>query len=748
MLVFTLLVAGISLFIYFYFPGKMKEQAYELIIDEAHSITEIAAFSISPALLFEDNDTAEEMLAGVKNNNDILYIVIVNQNGEIFYAFNLSEAEKYNFRNKNEFTQFNEVYKISYPVKNNNLIIGTFHVGFSTHKLLYLVKESKNTIKMASIFIFSFGVLAVFIISLIITSPLESMARTVQQIAKGDLKQRASIKSNDEIGDFAKAFNCMVDTLEASYQQLENFNKNLENRVRERTKLLISEFEERKKAEEEAQKSYELVHTIISNTPLVITAVDKNGIFTYSEGKGLEKMGVKPNQIVGQSAFEVFKEHSIILDNIRKVLEGNSFQYTIELRHLVFETWYEPLKDSKGEITGAISVSVDITDKKRLEIQFLQAQKMETVGRLAGGVAHDFNNILTVITGNAEIALMSLSPDNQLYSDISVIRSSAHRAANLIRQLLAFSRRQIIKPVILNLNTTLLDMDKMLRRLIGEDIEYVTLPADNLWNVNIDPGQIEQVLTNLIVNARDAMPMGGKLTIETANVTLDKKYIELHRYVEPGEYVMLAVSDNGEGMDEEIKTHIFEPFYTTKEVGKGTGLGLSTCYGIVKQNKGNIWVYSEPGHGTTIKVYLPKVHEKEATSINAEKLNELPVGAGNILVVEDESMVRHMVVRTLEGKGYTVFRASNGEEALRIIKNEKISKIDLLITDVIMPIMGGKELFTKLSVNFPDIKVLYMSGYTDDSIVHHGVLESGLAFLQKPFSPSVMVRKVQHILTH
>ena len=734
-LTLTCLVALISLFIYVYFPERLKEQVYETIIDEAHSIAEIAAYSISPALLFEDIDAIEEMLTGVRNNDDISYIVITDKNSDIFYSFNMGEAKNHNFKIENTLTRFHDVYKITIPIKNNDTVIGAFYIGFSTDELLHQEVEIKNAIKTASIVTFLFGALAVFIISLIITSPLKSMVGVVQQIANGDLQQRAPIETNDEIGDLAKAFNHMVDNLVSSYQQLESFNKNLENRVRERTKLLAREFEERKKVEEEVQKSYELIHTVISNTPLVLTAVDKNGIFTFSEGKGLEKLGAKPNQVVGLSAFEVFKDNPKILENIRKVLDGNSFHFTIELKHLVFETWYNPLRDSDGNITGAISVSLDITDRKRLEIQFLQSQKMETVGRLAGGVAHDFNNILTVITGNAELALMSLSPDNKLYSDITVIKSSAHRAANLTRQLLAFSRRQIIKPMIINLNATLLDMDKMLRRLIGEDIEYVTLATDNLWNVNVDPGQIEQVLTNLVVNARDAMPMGGKLTIETSNMTLDKRYVDSHRYVEPGEYVMLAVSDNGVGMDDETKSHIFEPFYTTKEIGKGTGLGMSTCYGIVKQNKGNIWVYSEPGHGTTIKVYLPRVVEKESSSFITEKLNELPVGSGNILVVEDESMVRDMVVRTLKDKGYTIFSASNGEEALRIVKSENLSRINLLITDVIMPIMGGKELYDNLHEMFPDLKVLYMSGYTDDSIVHHGVLESGLAFLQKPFSP-------------
>jgi len=403
------------------------------------------------------------------------------------------------------------------------------------------------------------------------------------------------------------------------------------------------------------------------------------------------------------------------------------------------------VKDSSGKIVNYIAVKRDITQELHLEEQLRQAQKMESVGRLAGGIAHDFNNILTVITGNVELIFMSISPDDPVYDDLKEIKSSADRAAGLTRQLLAFSRRQIIEPKVINMNDLILGMDRLLRRIIGEDVEFITVPQEGLWPVYVDPGQMEQVLTNLVVNARDAMPTGGKLTIETANVLLNEEYAGDHRGASPGEYVMLAVSDTGMGMDQETVSHIFEPFFTTKETGKGTGLGLSTCYGIVKQNKGSIWVYSEPGNGTTMKVYLPRVQRDRWENKSTESLEAPAKGTETVLVVEDEPSVLKMIVRTLNKQGYTTLEASNGEEAVRAMTSHE-GEIHLLITDVIMPRMGGKLLSGFVKKGYPGIKTLFMSGYTDNSIVNHGVLDPGLSFIQKPFSPIEILKKVRQVL--
>ncbi|HEY5281173.1 MAG TPA: response regulator [Polyangia bacterium] len=378
------------------------------------------------------------------------------------------------------------------------------------------------------------------------------------------------------------------------------------------------------------------------------------------------------------------------------------------------------------------------------EEQLRQAQKMEAVGRLAGGVAHDFNNVLSVIQGYSEMILDDLTSLDPLRTSIEEIRKAALRAAGLTRQLLMFSRQQVSEPKVIDLSGVLTNMDSMLQRILGEDIELVLVPPRSSDRVSVDPSHIEQVILNIVVNARDAMPTGGKLTIETASVFLDEAYALSHLPAKSGPYIMLAISDTGVGMDGETQARIFEPFFTTKEVGKGTGLGLSTVFGIVKQSGGNVWVYSEPGKGTTFKVYLPRV---DAT-IDVLRPTASPTtlrGSETILLVEDEEQVRTIVQSILVRQGYRVIVAQNATEAL-LLCEQHLQTIDLLLTDVVMPHMSGPELARRLLTSRPAMKVLCMSGYTDDSIVRHGVLESGVAFLQKPVTPASLARKIREIL--
>jgi two-component system cell cycle sensor histidine kinase/response regulator CckA len=383
----------------------------------------------------------------------------------------------------------------------------------------------------------------------------------------------------------------------------------------------------------------------------------------------------------------------------------------------------------------------------QLEEHYRQAQKMEAVGQLAGGIAHDFNNLLTVINGYSELLLLRyLKADHPSRKYLEEIKRAGERAATLTGQLLAFSRKQILQLQIVDLNTVVAEMDKMFRRLISEDIDLDTRLAPDLAPIKADRGQVEQVLLNLVVNARDAMPQGGKLTFETANVRLDQDYADEHAEVTPGEYVLLAVSDTGIGMTEEIKARIFEPFFTTKEEGKGTGLGLATCFGIIKQSKGHIGVYSEPGLGTTFKIYLPCATETTEPIAAREESETLPRGTETILLVEDGEAVRVLAAQLLREQGYTVLEAGNGEEALRLTEAQIEPEIHLLLTDVVMPQMGGKELADRLQAERPNLKVLFTSGYTDDAIVHHGVLEPGIAFLEKPFTASTLLRKVRQTL--
>ncbi len=385
----------------------------------------------------------------------------------------------------------------------------------------------------------------------------------------------------------------------------------------------------------------------------------------------------------------------------------------------------------------------DISERVKLEAQLRQAQKMEVVGQLAGGVAHDFNNLLTVINGRSQIAMDRFEPEDKTRRDLELIFKTGERAAGLTRQLLAFSRQQVLQPVVLDLNTVVMDMDMMLRRMVREDIDISTKLDPKLMRVKVDPGQIEQVIVNLMVNARDAMPDGGKVTLETANVELSEEFCATRPELKPGPHVLLAVSDTGHGMDSVVKTRIFEPFYTTKPRGQGTGLGLAMVFGVVKQSNGHIQVYSEVGKGTTFKIYLPRTEEELARSSTSVD-PRITFGHGVILVVEDEEYVRDLMRDILSNSGYTVLAAGNGDEALKLFSENK--GVDLLLSDVVMPGMSGPELAVRIKAQAPDIKVLFASGYTDHAIVRHGTLDAGLAFIQKPFTSASLTRKIREVM--
>ena len=401
--------------------------------------------------------------------------------------------------------------------------------------------------------------------------------------------------------------------------------------------------------------------------------------------------------------------------------------------------------DDQGNRLGWQGVMLDISETKTLEEQLRQSQKLESVGLLAGGIAHDFNNMLTVINGYSDLVLRRLKEDDPLRRNIEEIKKAGQRSASLTHQLLAFSRRQVLQPVLLDLNEVVTDTIKMLRHLIGEDINLTTALSHRVGQVMVDPGQFSQIIMNLAINARDAMPRGGKLTIETANVFLDSAYARQHVDVLPGAYILLAVSDNGCGMSDEIKQHIFDPFFTTKEVGQGTGLGLATVYGIVKQSGGSIEVYSEERVGTTFKIYLPRIGEQADTPKIKDISAEMTKGTEKILLVEDEELVRRLTRQILTECGYTVFEAQNGIEALELC-HQGDCKFDLVMTDVVMPKMGGRELVEKLTMKIPNLRILFTSGYTDDAVVRHGVIETNANFIQKPFTPEALTNKVRSIL--
>ncbi|MGD9504839.1 MAG: ATP-binding protein [Syntrophobacteraceae bacterium] len=403
-------------------------------------------------------------------------------------------------------------------------------------------------------------------------------------------------------------------------------------------------------------------------------------------------------------------------------------------------------RDEQGRILGQEGFVRDVTDQRRLEEQFRQAQKMEAVGRLAGGIAHDFNNLLTATMGYCELLLHKLNKEDSAYKYAEGIRDSAEKSARLTRQLLLFSSQKMLQPRIIDLNTVVASMERILRRLIGEDVALdIKLHSEPCF-VEADPSHLEQVIMNLALNSRDAMPNGGSLIIETRHADLDEICIHKYATVQPGSYVALTVNDTGVGMDENAMAHIFEPFFTTKEKGKGTGLGLSTVYGIVKQSNGHIWAYSEPGLGSVFHVYLPRVNGADHRAVTKKDQGAAALdGSETVLLVEDEGVVRNLIRNVLEAHGYKVLEAGDGLEALEICGNWK-AEIHLLVTDVIMPGMNGRELATRLAVSRPDLKILYMSGYTEENITHHHIQQAGRAFVQKPFTPEALMCKMRETL--
>jgi PAS domain S-box-containing protein len=515
----------------------------------------------------------------------------------------------------------------------------------------------------------------------------------------------------------------------------------------------LSQREEAEKARAQAEAKYRtLVEQV--NAISYIAEIGISGQWHYVSPQIESILGYKPEEwlVIAHNWAELIHPDDLSVVEAAEAASGRGQPFQAEFRMKRKDGREVWLNDTGVVIQSNNSQSLmegiilDITERKVLETQLQQSRKMEAVGRLAGGIAHDFNNLLTIITGYTDLALSRPTVPLDLRNDIERIENASARAAALVRQLLAFSRKQVLQPKTLDLNAIVANTEKLLRRLIDDHIEMVTCVQDNVGKVKADPAQIEQVIMNLVVNARDAMPQGGQLLIETSNIELDNGYAADHHPLKPGPYVMLAVSDTGTGMDAATVAHIFEPFYTTKESGRGTGLGLSTVYGIVKQSGGYIWVYSEPGKGSTFKVYLPRVDEVvESETSKQAPLAELR-GSEVVLLVEDEEAVRELVRTILTGHGYEVIAAADPEQA-ESIANKFPGEIHLLLTDMVMPGMSGRELAARITVRRRGIRVLYMSGYTENVVTSEGMLERGLAFLQKPFSPAVLVRKIREILT-
>jgi PAS domain S-box-containing protein len=567
-----------------------------------------------------------------------------------------------------------------------------------------------------------------------IERPLDELTQALHRVRRGELQAALPVHRADEMGALASHFNAMTEVMAAAR---------------------ANEVTGRVQAEDALRWEQFLMNMLLDTTPDAIYFKDTQSRFLRVNRAMAVRCGVgDPAELVGKTDFDVFTpEHAAAAyrDELEIVRTGKPL-VALEER----ETWpgrpdtwasttKMPLRDAAGAIIGTFGISRDVTERRSLEQQFRQAQRIEAVGRLAGGVAHDFNNILTVITGSTELLLQDLAADDSRRGDLEEVRTAAQRAATLTRQLLAFSRKQVLQPRVLDLNTVVRSLDRMLQRLIGEDVmlELVLEPA--LHAVRADPGQIEQVIMNLAVNARDAMPKGGRLRIETANVVLDEAFARTHAGAVAGSYVFLRMSDTGVGMDAQTQSHLFEPFFTTKEAGKGTGLGLATVYGIVKQSGGYIWVDSESGRGASFTIYLPTVDAAVETPGVPAHVTPQAGGRETVLLVEDDAAVRVVATRALTEKGYRVLSAADGQSALELARGN-LAVIQLLITDIVMPGMTGPDLAAGLRAERRDLPVIYMSGYTADTAVLHRILEAGVPFLQKPFTPVGLALKVREVL--
>jgi PAS domain S-box-containing protein len=541
---------------------------------------------------------------------------------------------------------------------------------------------------------------------------------------------------------------------------LRNAQKELQRQVTERTAELAKANEElrrdnaeRREVEKALERQRAFLRQVVDVNPNLIFARDREGRFTLANQAVADSYGTTVENLVGKKDTDFNSnptelESSLagdreLMDTLREnvIPEEMVVDSTGKVRW--HQTVKRPIIGDDGTADQILSVATDITQRKALEEQLQQSQKMEAIGTLAGGVAHDFNNLLTTILGYSELLLGALEADSPIRSDVAEIKKAGDRAASLTRQLLAFSRKQLLEFKVLDLNAILADMDKMLRRLVGEDIEFVTLTDPKLGRVKADRGQIEQILVNLVVNSHDVMPRGGRLTIKSENVDLTERLARDHFQIEPGPYVVLSVSDTGIGMDAKTRARIFEPFFTTKEKGRGTGLGLSTVYGIVKQSGGDVWVDSAPGQGATLRVYLPRV-DQDVIDLQSPDPSRALSGKEAILLVEDEESVRRLARTVLSGQGYTVLEACNGEEAIRVAA--KGGEIDLVLTDGVMPGMPVGDLVASLRSTRPQSAILLMSGHTGEEIIRRGIMESDMPFLQKPFTTVALLRKVREVL--
>jgi PAS domain S-box-containing protein len=742
-------VGALALAVFAVVPPRFELQLRDSLRYDSVGLCQMIASNVGASLVFEDARMAQELLDGAGRNRALLYAVVRRSDGRPLATFRrpgFSDIPEGPLGSEWSFSPDGSRLDVETPIVSDGKAIGTVRIGVSLDKVLSEVSRSRKGLAVLSLFLFVAGTLAAYWISAFVVRPLRALDAAAEKVAGGDRTERVQVRSDDEVGRLAAAFNRMVDRVDSAYSALEEANKGLETRVEQRTHQLGAEMAQRQSAEE-AHKASERRYRSLFDENL-------SGSFLCRPDGELLACNPAFARIFGFRTPEDALRHSFLTLFPGPADAGRQMGLLREQGRLQNVELEMRRSDGKpvhvrGSLAGSFEGQdllevrgylFDTTEQRSLEEQLRQSQKMEAVGRLAGGVAHDFNNLLTVILGFGEMLLSRTAPDDPSRGDLEEICRAGERAAALTKQLLAFSRRQVLQPSILDLNEVLRNMTTMLGRLIGEDIHLVTRLAPALGHVKADAGQIEQVILNLVVNARDAMPKGGKLVLETRDQDLDDSFTSTAVGLRPGPHILLTVTDSGVGMDAATQSHLFEPFFTTKGPGKGTGLGLATVYGIVNQSGGHIDVSTEPGRGTSFRIFLPRV---EAPTGAAAVLSAGPTktrGTETILLVEDEEVVRRLARKALEAAGYDVLESGEGAGALQLLTTTDRT-VSLIVTDVVMPGMSGPEVAARAAELKPGIRVLFMSGYTDVDM--SGVRKLGSGLLHKPFTGAALTERVR-----
>jgi PAS domain S-box-containing protein len=739
------------------------QKAYSEIRQEHLPVARIIATNSIGALSFNDARAARETLGALAIHAQIACARLYDERGQEFATYRRAgndsdpipaapEPAGHRFE-RGHFVLFENI-------AHDGERVGALYMKVDTGPKLKELWHS--ALLLALVFLASSG--AALLVSTVlqrsVSRPILELVRAAWAVTeRRDYSIRVQHEGPVELLALSAAFNEMLSQIEERDAALRAARDELEARVEERVRDLQREMAERRRAEAESRRRAErlqLQGAALESTADAVVITDREGVIQWTNSSFAGLAGYPAEEAVGRSVMflrsdrlEDARAYREMIRTVRAggVWKGEMVQRRKDGRLYPVEQTTTPVRGEQGKISHFVAVIRDVTQARRLEQQFRQAQKMEAVGRLSGGVAHDFNNLLNVVMGFTEMMIKGLPDDERLRRYGQQVLKAAQRGAGLTRQLLAFSRQQVLQPRVLDLNGVIAEIEKMLSRLIGEDIEIATSAAPGLGLVEVDPNQIEQVLMNLVVNARDAMPDGGTLTIETANVEVNEAEASQYDYpVQPGPYVALVVRDTGTGMNAETLSHVFEPFFTTKGVGNGTGLGLATVYGIVKQSKGYIWVTSKVGRGSAFRILLPRLPaQTAAAAATSRETAPEPLGRGTVLLVEDDDAARGLWHEMLEMLGYRVLEAANGVQALEVARAHA-GPIHLLLSDVVMPRLGGRELAEKLRADRPDVRVIFMSGYSPDTALRQGVLASGWAFLQKPFTTQALAKTLRETL--